>query len=50
MDEIIEKDAKECWDYIFPLGYDENTILTFNYKEFIAFAKHFYELGLKQKD
>ncbi len=50
MNEIIEKDAKECWDYIFPLGYDENTTeLTFNYKEFIAFAKHFYELGLKQK-
>lgn len=49
MDEIIKKDAKECWDYVFPLGWDENSMMTMNHKEFIAFAKHFYELGLKQK-
>jgi hypothetical protein len=45
MDEIIEKDAKECWDHVFPLGYDENTILTFNYKEFIEFACEYTAKG-----
>ena len=27
MDEIIEKDTKECWNYVFPLGYDENILI-----------------------
>ena len=42
----LEKEAKECWDYVFSdVGWDENSRMDMTHKEFIAFAKHFYELG-----
>lgn len=42
----LEKEAKECWDYVFSdVGWDENSRMEMTHKEFIAFAKHFYELG-----
>ena len=43
----LEKEAKDCWDYVFALGWDDNSFMTMNYKEFFAFARHFYELGQK---
>jgi len=45
----IEKKAEEDWNTIFPLGYGDTTFLTLNHKEFMAFVKHYYELGLKVK-
>ncbi len=42
----LEKEANECWDYVFSaIGWDENSLMTMNHKEFLAFAHHFYELG-----
>ena len=35
-------------DYVFSaLGWDENSLMTMDYKEFMAFAKHFFELGMR---
>lgn len=45
----LEKEAKDCWDYVFALGWDDNSFMTMNYKEFLAFASHFYELGLNAR-
>ncbi len=45
----IEKKAEADWNTIFPLGYDDTTLLTLNHKEFMAFVNHYYELGLKSK-
>ena len=44
----LEKEADECWNYVFSaLGWDENSLMTMDYKEFMAFAKHFFELGMR---
>ena len=45
----IEKEAKECWDYIFPMGWDKNSRMVIIYEEFIAFARHFCNLGLNAR-
>ena len=46
----LEKEANECWDYVFSaIGWDENSLMTMNHKEFLAFARHFYELGLNSR-
>lgn len=46
----IEREANICWDYVFSaLGWDENSLMTMNYKEFLAFASHFAEWQ-KKKD
>ena len=46
----LEKEANECWDYVFSaIGWDENSLMTMNHKEFLAFARHFYELGLNAR-
>jgi len=46
----LEEEANECWDYVFSaIGWDENSLITMNHKEFLAFARHFYELGLKAR-
>lgn len=46
----LEKEANECWDYVFSaIGWDENSLMTINHKEFLAFARHFYELGLNAR-
>ena len=46
----LEKEADEMWNYVFSeLGWDENTRMTITHKEFMALAKHFFELGLKVK-
>ena len=46
----LEKEANECWDYVFSaIGWDENSLITMNHKEFLDFARHFYELGLKAR-
>lgn len=40
----IEKEADICWDYVFSaLGWNENSLMTMNHKEFLAFASHFAE-------
>ena len=46
----LEKEAKDCWDYVFALGWDENSLMTMNYKEFLAFARHFYELKFNARN
>lgn len=44
----LEKEANECWNYVFSeLGWDKNSIITMKHDEFMAFAKHFFELGIK---
>lgn len=43
----LEKEANEAWDYIFSHGWDENSRMALKHDEYMAFAKHFYELGLK---
>lgn len=46
----LDKEANECWDYVFSaIGWDENSLMTMNHKEFLAFARHFYELGRAAK-
>jgi hypothetical protein len=45
-----EKEADEMWNYVFSeLGWDENTRMAITHKEFMALAKHFFELGVKAK-
>ena len=45
----LEKEANECWNYVFSeLGWDKNSIMTMKHDEFMAFAKHFFELGMQQ--
>ena len=44
----LEKEANEVWDYVFSaLGWDENSLMPLNHKEYMAFAKHFFELGVQ---
>ena len=44
--EEVEKETNEYWDYVFSaIGWDENSLMPINHKEFLAFARHFYELG-----
>ena len=44
----LEKEANECWNYVFSeLGWDKNSIITMKHDEFMAFAKHFFELGMR---
>lgn len=46
----LKKEADEMWNYVFSeLGWDENTRMAITHKEFMALAKHFFELGLKVK-
>lgn len=50
MEHLIDKEADEMWNYVFSeLGWDENTRMAITHKEFMALAKHFFELGLKVK-
>ncbi len=47
----IEKEADICWDYVFSaLGWDENSLMTMNHKEFLAFASHFAEWQKQQME
>jgi len=48
VNEDLEKEVKECWDYVFALGWDENSLMTMNHKEFVAFARHFAEWQKEQ--
>lgn len=42
----LEKEANECWNYVFSaIGWDENSLMLMNHKEFLAFARHFAEWG-----
>lgn len=41
----LEKEANEAWDYIFSSGWDENSRMALKHDEYMAFAKHFFELG-----
>ena len=44
----IEAEAKECWDYVFSIGWNENSLMTMNHKEFLAFAEHWAVWQRKQ--
>ena len=43
----LEKETNEAWDYIFSHGWDENSRMALKHDEYMAFAQHFFELGLK---
>ena len=45
----LEKEANEAWNYIFSRGWDENSRMALKHDEYMAFAKHFYELGLSAR-
>lgn len=47
MNKKQQKYAKDCWDVLFPNGWDEGTQISITQKEFLAIVADGYDLALE---